>query len=163
MGILHIYRTIFTLYFPIYNNEEKDTYKPRITSTKSESSVRVIPLNSVVKEELKIHRDWQKKDREKNHLEMCDFLFLTSTGRFYDKRNVRRALNRYYDIIGVARKPTHAFRHTAGTNWSRAKIPIQVCCGLLGHADISVTAKYYVNITPEQKQEAVDALLDFTK
>jgi integrase len=43
----------------------------------------------------------------------------------------------------------------------RKGIPIQTAAELLGHEDINDTAKYYVNILPEQKQEAVESLLGF--
>lgn len=157
---VHIRRQLQEEY--IYN-EEKVYCKPQLTSTKTDSSVRVIPLNEIVKKELQIHREWQKSDRKRNGLKETDLLFLTSSGKFYDKKNVRRALNRYYEIIGVEKKTVHAYRHTMASNCSRANIPIQITSKVMGHADISTTAKYYVNITPEQKQNAVDAIMKFVK
>ena len=71
--------------------------------------------------------------------------------------------DRYYDRIGIEHKGFHTYRHTFGTNLCRNGIPIQTASALLGHEDISVTAKYYVNVGLDQKQEAVDSLVGILK
>jgi integrase len=71
---------------------------------------------------------------------------------------VRTALNRYYQRIGVEEKNIHAYRHTFGTNLCRQGVPIQTASKLLGHDDISTTAKYYVNVSDEEKARAIEKL-----
>ena len=72
--------------------------------------------------------------------------------------NVRTALNRYYKKIGVDEKNIHAYRHTFGTNLCRQGVPIQTASKLLGHDDISTTAKYYVNVSADEKARAIETL-----
>lgn len=45
-----------------------------------------------------------------------------------------------------------------GTNLCRKGITLQTAYKLMGHSDISITAKYYVNVLADEKQRAVDLL-----
>ena len=58
-------------------------------------------------------------------------------------------------MILVECKGWHAFRHTYGSRYAAAGVPIEQVCKLMGHSDISVTAKYYLNVTSDQKMNAV--------
>lgn len=142
-----------------FNRGEKTSYTLDLDTPKSKSSYRTIPLNRIVREELKRHRKWHLKEMKENGYE-SDYIFTTKTGGFCDQRNISRACNRYYERIGVEQKGFHTYRHTFGTNLCRNGIPIQTTSVLLGHEDISVTAKYYVNVGLDQKQAAVDSLVE---
>ena len=58
----------------------------------------------------------------------------------------------------ICRKGFHTYRHTFGTNLCRKGVAIQIASSLLDHADINVTAKYYVDVSQDEKQQAVDLL-----
>lgn len=47
---------------------------------------------------------------------------------------------------------------TFATNLVKSGIPIQVASSLLGHANISITAKYYVGVDVDQKRQAIAQL-----
>jgi len=153
---VHIKRQLQEEY--TYNREGKDENRPKIAPPKSKSSVRTIPLNEYVAAELELHRSWHEKEQQARRYK-TDFVFTTNSGEFYDKKNVSRALARYYDRIGVEEKSVHIYRHTFGTNLCRMGVDIQTASKLLGHSDINTTAKYYVGISQEQKQLAVNKLL----
>lgn len=149
-------------------NEEGDTrFTNKVTTLKSQNSYRTIPLTSRVIDELKIHRRWHKEEQMKNGYR-TDFIFTTDSGGFYDITNVNRALDRYYKSIGLdnidyqtgKRKTCHTYRRTFGTNLYRKGVPILTACKLMGHSDISVTAKYYIGTGEEEKRRAVELLED---
>ena len=75
-----------------------------------------------------------------------------------DKKSVATSCKRYYSKIGVPNKRFHAYRHTFGTNLCRAGVTIETTSELLGHSDINVTKKYYVQIPHESKKETVENL-----
>lgn len=137
------------------NGEKKKEFKTG--KLKSKSSYRVIPLNADVLRELEKHKIWQKEDMLKNGYR-TDFLFTTKTGELYDRHNIPHACKRYYNRIGVENKSFHTYRHTFGTNLCRKGITLQTAYKLMGHSDISITAKYYVNVLADEKQRAVDLL-----
>ena len=140
-----------------FTQNKKTKYFMDIDPPKSEASYRVLPLTDDAMKELVRHRRWQKEDMLKNGYR-TEYLFTTDSGTLYDRHNITHACNRYYDRIGVEWKGFHAYRHTFGANLCRKGIPIQVASKLLGHSDINVTAKYYVEVAMEEKRAAVEAL-----
>lgn len=133
---------------------------PHLSPLKTAASSRVIPLSSVVLGELENHAAWQRCEMMKKGYR-TEYLFTTSTGAWYRQRNIRKALDRLCTHEKLPHHKFHAFRHTFGTNLSRAGIPIEETAKLLGHSSIETTAKYYININAARKQDAVDALLQF--
>ena len=118
---------------------------PYLDSTKSLCSNRVIPLSAAVLMEFEAHKRVHKKEMLANGYRTIN-IFTTSSGNYYYRRNVSRALKRLYERIGVPYHRFHAYRHTFGTNLSRAGVPIEETCRLMGHENINVTMKYYINV-----------------
>lgn len=128
-----------------------------VTDPKTASSVRTVPVDPVVLKELQIHRKWHKKEMmEKGY--RTDYIFTTDSGEHFDPKNLDVALSRYYKRINIQPKPMHTYRHTYGTNLCKNGIPIETASALMGHSDISTTAKYYVNVSEDAKQAAAMTL-----
>ena len=144
---------------PTFERGKKTTHKLEVGELKSASSYRTIPLNDIVMDELQKHKLWQKKEMMKNGYR-TEYIFTTDSGGFYDKRNINTACNRYYKKIGIEPKGFHTYRHTFGTMLCNRGIPIQTASVLLGHSDINITAKYYINVSLDEKTKAVNALAD---
>lgn len=169
---------------PIKTDGNTQQKTNEIVTTKSIDSVRVMPMNALIKKEYAIHKDWHKKEMlrigyRSNHV------FTSKAGELYFASNTRMALKRlcdkinknynktnrekaedkenYKDVILVESKGWHAFRHTYGSDLAAAGVPIQDVCKLMGHSDISVTAKYYLNITSEQKREAMNKIDEYRR
>ena len=147
-----------TVFRPSFAKGKKNTYKMDLDPPKTPSAYRRIPMNSIVQEALQEHIKWQKKDMRK-HKYKTNFLFTTETGELYERRNIDRAVERYYKRIGVVPRGFHAYRRAFGTNLCKNGVPIQVTSKLMGHSDISVTAKYYVDIASDEKVDAVERLV----
>ncbi|MBQ6088811.1 MAG: site-specific integrase, partial [Firmicutes bacterium] len=149
------------------NFDEKGStrFSNKVTTLKSSNAYRTIPLPSIVMDELKIHKKWHIEEQMKNGYR-TDFVFTTESGKFYDLANINRALDRYYKGIGLSnidlktgkRKESHTYRRTFGTNLAKKGVPITTLCKLMGHSDISVTAKYYIGIGEEEKRKAIELL-----
>ena len=91
-----------------------------------------------------------------------DYLFTTKNGTFYYKRNVRRSLLRTCKRVGIDPQTFHSFRHTFGTNLSRTGVQIEDTSKLLGHADVSTTTRYYVDVDAQKKLKAVEGIAKFS-
>lgn len=137
------------------DEESKVTFS--ITSTKTLSGIRSIPLSNEVLEEFARHKSWHRIEMMKEGYR-TDFVFTTSAGTHYYKRNLERAMKRYCKGIGVEFKGWHAFRRTFGTKLASKGVPIQVLCKLMGHQNIEVTAKFYINVSTDEKKDAILAL-----
>ena len=144
---------------PIFSDGKKVASEMGVDTLKTDGSYRHIPLNSIVIEALKEHTKWHQKEmRKKGYI--TDFIFTTDSGGLIDQHNAERAVMRYYKRIGVEYKGFHTYRHTFGSNLCRYNVPIQVASTLLGHSDINVTMKYYINVPGEDKRDAVELLAE---
>lgn len=128
-----------------------------VTDPKTTSSIRTVPIDPVVLDELKIHRKWHREEMMRNGYR-SDCIFTTDSGEHFDPKNLDRALARYYKRIGVEPKPMHTYRHTYGTNLCKSGVSIETASALMGHSDISTTAKYYINVSEDAKQAAAMTL-----
>ena len=128
-----------------------------VTDPKTVSSIRTVPIDPIVLDELRKHRAWHLEEQLRNGYR-TNYIFTTESGEHFDPKNLDVALNRYYKRIGVDSKPMHTYRHTYGTNLCKHGVPIETASALMGHSDISTTAKYYVNVSEEAKQAAAMTL-----
>ena len=128
-----------------------------IKPPKTPSSNRLIPVNPAILEELKRHRDWHEREMERNHYK-TDYIFTTASGGFIDRHDVQHAMERYYKRIGIEKKKFHAYRATFATTLAHNGVPVQTVSSLLGHADVRITLKYYIDIPMEDKTVAVNSL-----
>ena len=133
----------------------------RLSDTKTACSNRVLYLPDEVIKEFEKHRSIHRKEMLKNGYR-TDILFSTNTGHYHYKSEVTRSLNRVYKKIGVPQHKFHSFRHTFGTNLSRAGVPIERTSKLMGHSGIDVTSQYYINIGEEEKLDAVEKIVPFS-
>ena len=153
----------------LYINKQLSEIKPlgqkegtlHMEPTKSSSSNRIVPLSAPVLAEIEKHKEWQKQDMEKNGYE-TNYLFTTKNGTFYYKRNIRRSLLRTCNREGIDPQSFHSFRHTFGTNLSRSGVQIENTSKLLGHADVTTTARYYVDVDAQRNMDAVERIAEYS-
>ena len=128
-----------------------------VTDPKTASSIRTIPVDPVVMNELEIHKAWHHKEQIRNGYR-SNYIFTTDSGDFLDQKDLDRALSRYYERIGVPVKSFHTYRHTYGSYLCKKGISIETASALMGHSNISTTAQYYVNVSEDAKREAAMTL-----
>lgn len=134
-----------------------DKTKVYIADTKTPASVRSVPINEAVNEEVRQHKQWHTKEMLKNGYR-TNYIFTTSSGNLYYKSTIRKSYNRLCRLVGVEPRGFHTFRHTFGSRLAAGGVPIQTVSKLMGHTDISVTSKYYINISDSEKIAAIAAL-----
>lgn len=120
-------------------------------------STRSIPVHDDLQAALKKHMMWHTLEMKRNGYS-TQYLFTTDTGKLYDPSNIRTALKRFYKRIGVEYKETHTYRRTFCTRLCRSGVPIQTASELMGHKNISVTAKFYASISNDEKTSAINKL-----
>lgn len=132
-----------------------------LSKTKTHNSNRMIPLPDPVIQEIKNHRKWHLQEMKENGYNTNN-VFTTNTGNYYYRRSVLHALDRVYKKHNIPHHKFHAFRHTFGTNLSKLGVPIEETAALMGHGDISITAKYYVEISADRKKTALEKIAGLT-
>ena len=136
---------------------QRQNYDGEIKEPKAHSS-RDIPMHPTLKDELKRHIKWHKKEMRDNGYE-TDFVFTTDSGNFVDARNIRRSLKRFYERNGLPPKHNHVYRSTFCTQLCKCGTPLEVASKLLGHKNIEVTAKHYTHVQQDIKVEAIMRLV----
>lgn len=125
--------------------------------TKTADSVRCIPMPKDLYEFFLKHKKWHSEEMLKNEYE-TKYIFTTSTGNFYDKHSIRHSLDRIHSDADVQCYGLHTYRRTFGTVLAKKGVKIQTLAKLMGHANIMVTAKYYVGVSTDEQVAAMEKM-----
>ena len=142
---------------PIFENGKTKDHRLVIDSTKTENSVRAVPISEETYAAFEQHRAFHNREMLKRRYR-TEQVFSTSSGELYDKRSLRHTLDRLHEDAGVSKHGFHAYRHTFGTMLAARGVALQTLSSLMGHSDISVTAKYYIKVSVPEKMEAIKML-----
>lgn len=142
---------------PIFKDGKTSSYELAIDDTKSNNSIRFVPVTESLYNAFLLHKKWHTKEQLRKKYR-AENVFTTNTGKLYDKRSLRHSFDRIHAAAGVSCYGVHTYRRTFGTKLAREGTPIQVLRDLMGHKDISVTAKYYIGISDDEKKKAVALL-----
>ena len=139
------------------DDEKKSKSELMLSTPKTDSSSRTIPIHPAIEKALKKHMAWHKREMKENGY-ATEYVFTSNTGNFLDRHDVYHALDTYYSKIGVEHKKFHAYRATFATMLACKGIPIHTVADLLGHSDVRVTLKYYVNVPKAEKVDAINTI-----
>jgi integrase len=111
---------------------------------------------------LGMHRENQEAERlvARDQWHEHDLVFATEFGKPVDPRNILRTIQIAARKAGIAETCVHALRHSAGTAWLEAKVPIDAVADLLGHSSIAITGDIYGHSSDQTARAAVDDLSD---
>lgn len=125
-------------------------------------SIRTIPIPTSVTNELKLHKERQDKEKEKNVeiYEDNDLVFATETGNYIDTRNLTRSYERALAKANIPYRNFHSLRHTYATRLFEKDVPVKTVQALMGHKDITTTMNIYTHVIPEKKAAEVQCLND---
>ncbi len=114
---------------------------------------RTIPLNKPAAAALDV---WLKVRPESAQKEV----FLTKTGRSFQVRNIRTALNRYFRLADIPGATVNDLRHTFIAHQLRAGTPLTLVSKLAGHKRLSTTEKYleFIKEKPTNENEELEEL-----
>ena len=85
------------------------------------------------------------------------FRSLTQRSSKMNKDAVNKLINKHGKELNMVIRP-HKFRHTFCTRLINKGAELTTVSKLAGHSNIQTTAKFYINTSREEKQEAVDLL-----
>lgn len=134
----------------------------KVTTPKTDSSNRTIPLNDKVIEALKAERQRQKENAAlmgNCYHKSVDYIVRTVDGRPYSNLSaINRVLNRLTEKAGLPHCTVHGLRHTVASMLDDSGVPIQDISVLLGHKRVSTTEQIYIHRNRKAKIETVSVL-----
>ena len=126
--------------------------KQIITTTKTASSTRQIPLNAAALRAVRL--------QGQNNTTGSMFVFYSAAGTPLQKRNIYRNLDAKLQEIGANDNLTfHSIRHSFATRLLERGADIKTISELLGHRSIQITLDIYSHVSNDLKQKTI-ALLD---
>ena len=145
-----------------------------ITSPKTHSSIRQVPLMDFAREALEQEKLYQEGVGLTCNVtidDYTDFVFLNRNGSVYNESSLNRALKRIIrdcntEEFEKSETPPvllpnfscHNLRHTFTTRMVEAGVNIKVIQDALGHSDISTTMNIYADATKELKKSEFKGL-----
>lgn len=134
----------------------------QITTPKTESSNRKIPLNDTVLEALKDEKKRQDEHAEilgKGYDKSSSFIIRTVLGKPYVNLSaINRVVNRLTEKAGLPHCTIHGFRHSVASILDDNGVPIQDISVLLGHESVQTTERIYINRRKIAKAETIETL-----
>lgn len=125
-----------------------------ITSPKSKSGIRSVPLPDHIFDLLKMH---QKAQINLLGGKISPYVFTSRTGHRLDRANMTRMYKRVAQRAGVQCRKFHTRRHTYITNCIEAGIDLPTVQELAGHSSIEQT-RQYVHVRSAHKKAAIKLL-----
>lgn len=145
---ISVTKTLQRIYDP--TNIEKPT-KVQITSTKTSSSTRIIPVTD---EMIKILQAMNSGD---------DTYILTGTKKYSEPRTFRRKYTDFMKKIEIQPLKFHSLRHTFASMNIENGADIKTISQILGHSDIDTTLKVYTHTSEKQKLKAIQKFENLLK
>ena len=145
---ISVTKTLQRIYDP--TNAEKPT-KVQITSTKTSSSTRIIPVTD---EMIKILQAMNSGD---------DTYILTGTKKYSEPRTFRRKYTNFMKKIEIQPLKFHSLRHTFASMNIENGADIKTISQILGHSDIDTTLKVYTHTSEKQKLKAIQKFENLLK
>jgi len=99
------------------------------------------------------------KARQKEDLSPQAALFVSKKGTRLSPRQVERDFKKWLKEAGIESDLSpHSLRHTVGTRLLKTFKNPKLVQRYLGHSDVATTLRYYVDVFPEDLEEAAEAL-----
>lgn len=134
----------------------------QITTPKTESSNRKIPLNDTVLEALKAEKKRQDEYSAmlgNGYDKSSSFIIRTVLGKPYvNLCAINRVVNRLTEKAGLPHCTIHGFRHSVASILDDNGVPIQDISVLLGHESVQTTERIYINRRKTAKAETIETL-----
>ncbi|MFJ4781820.1 tyrosine-type recombinase/integrase [Streptomyces sp. NPDC088794] len=128
---------------------------------KTEAGNRLLPLPDLAYGALAAARVVQDAERltSGDPYAGAGYVFADEAGSALTTRHLREHAYRLMTRLGLRKVRLYDARHSCLSYLAlKAKVPDVVLAAWAGHANVSVTKKHYVHVSPEDLREAADAL-----
>ena len=156
----------------VYRQQDSGKCEMHITTPKTESGKRVVPMFQAVRKALL----QEKKEQMRNGFNSTiidgysGFVFTNRCGYVHNPQTINRAIKRIYTACNEQeierakkehRQPVliphfsvHNLRHTFCTRFCETEADLKIIQEIMGHSDITTTMNIYNEATKERKQES---------
>lgn len=159
-GTLNVVRAISGAYIP--DRLGLKVSKDRITTPKTQTSIRTITIPDTILKELIEYK--KKQDRHKEEYKEIyndkDYVFANEIGNYILIDTLRKSFSKVLKDNNIRHINFHGLRHTYATRLFEKGVPLKIIQKLLGHSSLEITADIYTHIIKGEKISAVQELND---
>ena len=141
----------------VYDPETNKSFL-RLGTTKTDASVRKVPITPSVIPLLYTHKEQQETMRTSSDWNPLHLVFCNAHGGITESTTINRMLNSILRKAELPKIGIHALRHTFATRMLENDVPAKVVQELLGHTDIALTLNTYTHILPEMAQKEISKI-----
>jgi len=116
--------------------------------------IREISLRQDV---IQLMKQYIKEERAQSRFRDSEYLLVSQRAKKMHRDGVRDWLANISEDLDINLHP-HLFRHTFATRLLRKGVDLTTVSKLTGHSTVNMTAKFYIQTTRQEKQDAVDKL-----
>ncbi len=156
----------------IYRQQDNGKCEMHITTPKTESGKRIVPMFEAVRKALLQEKKQQMKQGFNSTIidGYSGFIFTNRCGYVHNPQTINRAIKRIYMACNEQEKiqakkehrqpiliphfSVHNLRHTFCTRFCENETDLKIIQEIMGHSDISTTMNIYNEATKERKQES---------
>lgn len=156
----------------IYRQQDDGKCEMHITTPKTESGKRIVPMFEAVRKALLQEKKQQMKQGFNSTIidGYSGFIFTNRCGYVHNPQTINRAIKRIYTAcndqeVEQAKKEhrqpvliphfsVHNLRHTFCTRFCENETDLKIIQEIMGHSDITTTMNIYNEATKERKQES---------
>ena len=156
----------------IYRQQDDGKCEMHITTPKTESGKRIVPMFEAVRKALLQEKKQQMKQGFNSTIidGYSGFVFTNRCGYVHNPQTINRAIKRIYTACNEQeveqakkehRQPiliphfsVHNLRHTFCTRFCENETDLKIIQEIMGHSDITTTMNIYNEATKERKQES---------
>lgn len=156
----------------IYRQQDDGKCEMHITTPKTESGKRIVPMFEAVRKALLQEKKQQMKQGFNSTIidGYSGFIFTNRCGYVHNPHTINRAIKRIYMACNEQEKlqakkehrqpiliphfSVHNLRHTFCTRFCENETDLKIIQEIMGHSDITTTMNIYNEATKERKQES---------
>lgn len=131
-----------------------------VSSPKTQTSIRVVPLIEKAVKLLEFHKKEQEKYIETvgSFYANDSIVFSSSSGGYMDPGNFNRKLKKIAKELNIEGLSPHVLRHCFATRGLEADVSLKAMQLFLGHSSIKVTGDIYTHVLKEQQRKEISKL-----
>jgi integrase len=132
----------------------------RVERPKSKTSIRTVPLSTLLFPHLEIHIENEKQKHLDFNLPFNEntIVFSSKSCGYREGRNVRRSWYRLQKKLNIGTIDFKGLRHTFCTKLSEEGVPLKTASVIMGHSNINITSKYYTHVNFKEQEKAIQSL-----
>ncbi|WP_085523888.1 tyrosine-type recombinase/integrase [Tuberibacillus sp. Marseille-P3662] len=132
--------------------------------TKTYHSKRVIKINKLLADDLRMHMKYQNDNKlilNEAYDHKSNLVFARKDGSFLPKSSLFNAFERILKRAGLQKLPIHSTRHTHAVLLLESKASMKYIQERLGHKSIEITADIYSHISDKIDNDSMDQYDDY--